>query len=86
MLFFLPKYYFQFRVLYTRFANFLLKKTIEDTVRIRHLTIFKKLFIDQRNVYVLGIAKEYEIEGRYNWCGPPYHMIIHALQTVLLMY
>ena len=64
MLFFLTKYYFQFRVLYTRLANFLLKKTIEDTVRIRHLTIFKKLFIDQRNVYVLGIAKEYEIEGR----------------------
>ena len=20
-------------------------------------------------------------EGRYNWRGPPYHMIIHALQT-----
>ena len=24
-----------------------------------------------------------EIEGRYNWRGPPYHMIIHALETVL---
>ena len=27
------------------------------------------------------ISKEYGIEGRYNWRGPPYHMIIHALQT-----
>ena len=26
-------------------------------------------------------TKEYEIEGRYNWRSPPYHMIIHALQT-----
>ena len=25
--------------------------------------------------------KKYEIEGRYNWRGPPYHIIIHALQT-----
>ena len=23
-------------------------------------------------------AKEYKIEGRYNWRGPPYHVIIHA--------
>ena len=29
------------------------------------------------------MAKQYEIEGRYNWRGPPYHMIIHTLQTVL---
>ena len=28
-------------------------------------------------------AKEYEMEERYNWRGPPYLMIIHALQTVL---
>jgi len=27
--------------------------------------------------------KEYEMGGRYNLRGPPYHMIIHALQTVL---
>ena len=27
--------------------------------------------------------KEYGIEGRYNWRGPLYHMIIHTLQTVL---
>ena len=25
--------------------------------------------------------REYGIEGRYNWRGSPYHMIIHALQT-----
>ena len=28
-------------------------------------------------------TKEYGIEGRYKWRGPPYHIIIHALQTVL---
>ena len=27
--------------------------------------------------------KEYGIEGKYKWRGPPYDMIIHALQTVL---
>ena len=27
------------------------------------------------------LPKEFEIEERYNWRGPPYHMIIHALQT-----
>ena len=26
------------------------------------------------------VTREYEIEGRYNWRGPPYHMLIHALQ------
>ena len=31
----------------------------------------------------LILTKESEIDGRYNWRGPPYHMIIHALQTVL---
>jgi len=30
--------------------------------------------------------KEYGIEGRYNWRGQPYHMIINALQTVLHFY
>ena len=30
--------------------------------------------------------REYRIEGRYNWRGPPYHMIIYALQTVLHLY
>ena len=25
--------------------------------------------------------REYGIEGRYNWSGSPYHIIIHALQT-----
>ena len=30
--------------------------------------------------------KEYEIEGRYNWRGSPYHMIMYALQTVLHLY
>ena len=30
--------------------------------------------------------KEYRIEVRYNWRGPPYHMIKHALQTVLHLY
>ena len=37
---------------------------MEDTVRISHFRFKKNLFIDHRNVYVLGIAKEYEIEGR----------------------
>ena len=32
------------------------------------------------------MTKEYGIEGRYNWRGPPYHMNIHALQTVLHLY
>ena len=33
-----------------------------------------------------GESKEYEIKERYNWRGPPYHRIIHALQTVLHLY
>ena len=37
-------------------------------------------------ICILPFTKEYEIEGRYNWRGPPYHMIIHALQTVLYLY
>ena len=28
-------------------------------------------------------TKQYEIEWRYNWRCQPYHMIIHALKTVL---
>ena len=28
----------------------------------------------------------YGIEGRYNKRGPPYHMIMHALQTGLHLY
>ena len=28
-------------------------------------------------------CKENEMKGRYNWRGPPYHMMMHALQTVL---
>ena len=36
------------------------------------------------------VNKEYEIEGRYNCLGPPYHMIndytIHALQMVIHLY
>jgi len=36
--------------------------------------------------YELCQTKEYKIEGRYNWRGPPYYMIIHALQTVLHLY
>ena len=35
------------------------------------------------NKILLDTSKEYEIEGRNNWRVPPYHMIIHALQTVL---
>ena len=31
----------------------------------------------------LGLAKEYGIKRRYTRRGPPYHMIVHALQTVL---
>ena len=31
------------------------------------------------NKILLDTSKEYEIEGRNNWRGPPYHMIIHAL-------
>ena len=41
-----------------------------------------------RNSYCLFLhihdsPKGYGIEGRYNWRGPPCHMIIHALQTAL---
>ena len=42
----------------------------------------KKNIFARTLVYTGGI-KEHEIERRYNWRGPPYHMIIHALQTVL---
>ena len=34
----------------------------------------------ENNCYLSLSSKEYEIEGRYNWRGPPYHMIIDALQ------
>ena len=30
--------------------------------------------------------KEYKIEVRYNWRGPPFHGIIHALKSVLHLY
>ena len=31
-------------------------------------------------------TKEYKIEGRYNWRGPPYHVNTCFLQTVLHLY
>ena len=32
---------------------------------------------------ISAVHREQGIVGRYNWRGSPYHMIIHALQTVL---
>ena len=36
-----------------------------------------------RRATKVSASKEFEIDGRYNCRGPPYHIIIHTLQTVL---
>ena len=37
-------------------------------------------YIEANNIGQVG-TREYGIEGRYNWRGSPYHLIIHTLQT-----
>ena len=69
------------------------KETLPSTTQryvkfsgVNYLTRFERKLKDLQSWDGLTLSKKYEIEGRYNWRGPPYHMIMHALQTVLHLY